>query len=122
MNEFQKNKPIYQKSTTEIYEELKFIENHIGESFLDLSKKPIEEKLVIDPDSSIAPATFRPDPTNPHRYFAHPDTIRAVRKEIFISDDEFLDRSKSYICQSCKNELDLQFWLYCPFCGEKFHE
>ncbi|MFZ4715697.1 MAG: hypothetical protein ACOYL6_18380 [Bacteriovoracaceae bacterium] len=115
------NKPIFHQSTQEIFDNLKYIENHIGQSFLDLSLDKQEVVSVsIRPDLNVPLALFMPDEQNPLGHKAHPDTIRAMRKDLFISDPDLLDRSLPYTCEGCKHQLDLQFWLLCPYCGKEF--
>ncbi len=115
------NKPIYLQSTQEIYDNLKAIENHIGQPFLDLDPSKQEAwSFNLRPDNGVPLALFKPDPQNPSGHIAHPDTIRAMRKDIFVSDPDLLDRSLKHTCLGCKHELDLQFWLHCPYCGKEF--
>ncbi len=70
----------------------------------------------IKPDTSVAPAKFIPDPLLPNHFRAHPTTIRAMRKELFMGGDDFIDLECLHICASCKHEIDLQFWHFCPYC------
>ena len=73
-------------------------------------------KINIRPNKEIAPALFKPDPLIPGGHIAHPTTIRAMRKEIFCTGFDVDLNEKLIICHSCKQELDLQFWHFCPFC------
>lgn len=73
-------------------------------------------KVNILPDTSVAPAKFIPDPLRPNVYKAHPVTIRAMRKELFMGGEDFVDLETLYICASCKHQIDLQFWHFCPYC------
>jgi hypothetical protein len=117
----EKNKPIFRQSTQEVFETLKAIENHIGEPFLDLAlDKQQVFSVNIRPDPKVAIGLFVPDNLIPGGHKAHPDTIRAMRKDLFVSDPDLLDRSHPYTCDGCKHELDLQFWLHCPYCGKEF--
>ena len=70
----------------------------------------------IKPDSTVAPAKFIPDPLRPNEFRAHPVTIRAMRKELFMGGQDFVDLETLYVCASCKHEIDLQFWHFCPYC------
>jgi hypothetical protein len=74
----------------------------------------------IKPDTSVARGAFIPHPLIPNQYRAHPVTIRAMRKEIFMGGDEFVDLECLYICASCKTQLDIQFWHFCPYCEASF--
>lgn len=84
-------------------------------------RRPEEEfKVDIRPDKAIAPAMFLPDPNRPGHYRAHPTTIAAMRKDIFIGGSEmFEDLEVLYKCEGCGKEIDLQFWKFCPYCEEQ---
>jgi rubrerythrin len=73
-------------------------------------------QVKITPDTSVARSKFIPDPLKLNEYRAHPITIRAMRKELFMGGEDFVDLETLYICHSCNQELDLQFWQFCPFC------
>lgn len=80
-----------------------------------------EIKVNIRPDTAITPGKFKPDPLMPGHFKAHPTTIRAMRKDLFVGgEDDHIDLEKTYNCQSCHKELDIQFWLFCPFCEAPF--
>ncbi len=85
-------------------------------------RQPEEERQVnIRRDDSISPGMFKPDPLNPGHYKAHEVTIRAMRKDLFVAgSDEFIDLEKPYTCQKCGQNLDIQFWIFCPFCEASF--
>ena len=76
--------------------------------------------VKITPDKSIAPAKFIPDPLRPNEVRAHPVTIRAMRKELFMGGIDFVDLECLRVCASCKTELDMQFWHFCPYCEASF--
>jgi len=84
-------------------------------------RKPEEEfKVEIKPDKSVAPAMFVPDPDRSGHYKAHPTTIAAMRKDIFVGGAEmFEDLEVLYRCERCGKEIDLQFWKFCPYCEEQ---
>jgi len=73
-------------------------------------------KVNIKPDKNVAPAKFIPDPLFPNEFRAHPITIRAMRTELFMGGEDFVDLECLRICASCKHEVDLQFWQFCPYC------
>lgn len=77
-------------------------------------------QINIIPDKAVAPAQFIPDPLNPKKFRAHPVTIRAMRKELFMGGEDFIDLECLITCASCKTELDLQFWHFCPYCEASF--
>lgn len=86
-----------------------------------LSREQEEFEIPIRPDTSVTPAKFLPDPLIPGGFKAHPITIRAMRKDLFIAGEEGVeDIELLYVCESCQKQLDLQFWLFCPFCEQSF--
>lgn len=107
-------------STDEFYRKLMQATSATGQAHFQ--KDPSEKINVnIRPDESISPGMFKPDPLQAGHYKAHPTTIKALRKDIFVGgQDEFIDLEKTYICNGCKRELDLQFWSFCPFCEAPF--
>lgn len=107
------------KSNQQIFEEIQKMTNGIGTQLLDLEKEQ-EVKINIRPDKQVAIGLFKPDPLLLSGFIAHPDTIRAMRKDIFVTDPDLLDRSQVALCEGCEQILDRQFWHYCPFCGENF--
>ena len=86
----------------------------------------VEEEVIqvqIRPDDKVKPSLFMPDPFIPGGYKAHPSTIRAMRADIFVlGNDMFEDFQSMHVCEGCQNELDLQFWYFCPHCEEPFPE
>lgn len=104
------------------YEKLMQATNSVGKQhFIDEHE---EVKVQIRADKGVAPGKFLMDPIIPGGYKAHPITIRAMRRDIFVGSSElFSDLEQIIECVSCKTELDLQFWNFCPFCEATFpHE
>jgi hypothetical protein len=81
-----------------------------------VSLQPVSTQLQLIPDPNIATGRFKADLLQPQRYYAHPITIRAVRKEIFSVGDCLEDLALEYACSGCKKMLDWQFWHFCPHC------
>ncbi len=81
--------------------------------------KHFEVKVQIKPDPNIGLALFKPDFENPGHYRAHPQTIGAMRKDLFMGGEDFVDLEVIVDCDSCKKTLDLQFWKHCPYCEGK---
>lgn len=80
-----------------------------------------EYDVQIMADKNVSPGKFVPNVTLPGTYRAHPVTIRAMRKDIFVAgNDEFLDLEALHLCHKCSKELDLQFWIFCPYCEAQF--
>jgi hypothetical protein len=77
-------------------------------------------QVNIIPDKTISPASFIPDSLNPKKFRAHPVTIKAMRKELFMGGEDFVDLECLITCASCKTEVDVQFWHFCPYCEASF--
>jgi predicted RNA-binding Zn-ribbon protein involved in translation (DUF1610 family) len=45
-----------------------------------------------------------------------------MKKDIFTLGGSLDEITEPYQCESCKSNLDKQFWNFCPFCGERFLE
>lgn len=85
-----------------------------GAPYVDFSRMETQE-LKLKADPQIERGKFRPDPQNPGIYFAHPETIRALRPEIILAGD--VDEFHELVsCPSCHEKWDQQFWRYCPHC------
>ena len=95
----------------------------------NLAQKPMfnrhsgeEIKTQIRPNKEVSPGKFKADPLHKGSYMAHPTTIKAMRKDLFVAGQElFIDLEDKVICSSCSSEIDRQFWLFCPFCEAKFN-
>ena len=103
-----------------LYNKLQSATNIVGTS--QFSSTPDQEVHVnIRADKSISPGKFKPDPVLAGGFKAHPTTIAAMRKDVFVGgNDCFEDLEYLYQCTSCKDVIDLQFWQFCPFCEAKF--
>ncbi|MBC7713887.1 MAG: hypothetical protein H7177_11140 [Rhizobacter sp.] len=77
-------------------------------------------QVNIIPDMSISPAQFIPDKLDSKKFRAHPVTIKAMRKELFMGGEDFIDLECLLTCASCKIEIDVQFWHFCPYCEASF--
>jgi hypothetical protein len=100
------------------HSQLQKLKSYSNAANLPLFNPDYHEKyeVKIKPDSTIAPAKFIPDPLQTNVFRAHPVTIRAMRKELFMGGENFVDLECLRICDSCKHEIDLQFWKFCPYC------
>lgn len=98
--------------------QLKKLKSYSNAANLPLFHTDYHEKYEVQilPDSKIGPAKFIPDALRPNVFHAHPITIRAMRKELFMGGEDFIDLQCLRICDSCKHEIDLQFWQFCPYC------
>lgn len=102
--------------------QLKKLETYNNASNLPLFQTDYHEthQVNITPDKSVAPAAFIPDLLDPRKFRAHPVTIKAMRKELFMGGEDFVDLEHLITCASCKKQLDLQFWQFCPYCEASF--
>ena len=79
-----------------------------------------ETEVQIRADKSVSLGKFLPDPAMVGHYRAHPITIRAMKKNIFAAgNDLFFELEKPYQCK-CGQNLDMQFWHFCPYCEAEF--
>jgi hypothetical protein len=106
-------------------QKLKEIENLPPLSGYDL-QNPAQVQLEILTDESLPPGKFFPLPSsilnpNTQKFKCHPLTYEAMRKDLFFCSEDMDELTKIIICHKCHNELDLQFWLKCPFCGSKIN-
>ncbi|MBL6990974.1 MAG: hypothetical protein ISR65_14410 [Bacteriovoracaceae bacterium] len=102
-----------------MYERLKSLKNIAGRPEYDVDRHK-QVQVHIRADKTIAPAKFLPDPLVPGGYKAHPQTIRALRPDIFMGSDSIDIFDAVHTCRSCQNELEPQFWKFCPYCGTTF--
>lgn len=108
----------------ELYKKILSYKNHswdLSDQQQIFQKTPAQTAQVnLRPNKDVAPALFKPDPLLPGGWIAHPVTIRAVKADIFMAGDDFIDLEALYTCESCKKELDIQFWNFCPHCEKEF--
>ena len=99
--------------------------NEISKYLLSLrnsAKKPLlndsaqTSRVQLFPDIKITSGKFKKSNVQPNTYYAHPLTIRAVKKDLFMAGEGFEDLEDLIECQSCKKPLDRQFWHFCPYC------
>ena len=101
------------------FQKLKSYTNAANTQLFDMDMHETHQVQII-PDNSIGPAKFIPDKLNPKKFRAHPVTIRAMRKELFMGGEDFVDLECLLTCASCKSEVDVQFWHFCPYCEASF--
>lgn len=80
-----------------------------------------ESEVQILPDKSVNLGNFRPSKIQPGTYYAHPTTIKAMKKNIFVAGN-IDELAEAIICHSCQAELDKQFWHFCPYCESGFKD
>lgn len=108
---------------TDIESQVKKIQSYSQEGGVPLYERnpDLEKKVQLLPDPSVPRGKFIPVPLALHpTYRAHPITLAAVKKDLFFADEDFLDLASPIICSSCQNEVDRQFWNFCPFCETSF--
>jgi len=108
-----------QENNDQIFDRLNRITYQTGKNVFDLSS-PETHKVNILPDHRISRGNFQPHPSVPRTFLAHPTTIRALKKDIFMAGDNFIDLQQIIFCKSCKTKLDVQFWNFCPYCEGPF--
>lgn len=101
------------------FQKLKTYSNAADTQLFDMDMHETHQVQII-PDKAIAPALFIPDKLIPKKFYAHPVTIRAMRKELFMGGEDFVDLECLHNCASCKTEVDIQFWHFCPYCEASF--
>lgn len=104
----------------DILKQLERAKNIANQPHFDLNNWETSQVQIL-PDTLVSPGKFKQDTKKNNVYYAHPTTIRAMKKNIFVAGQQpFEDLEIMHICESCKTELDIQFWHFCPFCEAKF--
>lgn len=107
-------------SYEDIRKQLEKAKNIANRPHFDLNNWETSQVQII-PDTLVSPGKFKQDTKKNNVYYAHPTTIKAMKKNIFVAGQQpFEDLEIMHICESCKTELDIQFWHFCPFCEAKF--
>lgn len=114
-----KKKSILLKNTNEIYQDLLKLEGPTGNLAIDFSRQK-EFTVSLRVNKDVAVGLFKPDPLIPGGYLANAVTLKALRKDIFVTDFELDEFTEVVTCEGCRRELDLQFWFFCPYCETKF--
>jgi len=95
------------------------IENQINQPHYN-SEKEQKFSVHIIVDNSVGHGLFKPNPKQEGSWLASEQTFRAMKKDIFALGDSVDELVEPYQCQSCKTDLDKQFWHFCPYCGSSF--
>lgn len=74
-----------------------------------------EESIQILPDDSVSPAKFKAHAHLANTFIAHPLTIRAMKKDIFILGDDI--EFHNIECIQCSKHFEKECWNLCPYCG-----
>lgn len=87
-----------------------------------LFKTDLEEKIEfkVHIDNSLPHGRFFPFESKPNEWKATKQTYSAMKKNIFALGDDIDELKRPYTCESCNTNLDMQFWHFCPYCGQKF--
>lgn len=100
------------------WKKIKNLTNAGGQQLVE--EKPLNFLVQLIPDSSVERALFLPNKLRPGEYRAHPSTILALRKDIFVVSEDTIDLECHILCSSCKKIFDAQFWFFCPYCESSF--
>lgn len=77
-------------------------------------------QVEIKIDKKVPNGLFIPSKAIAGIWYANEQTFRAMKKDIFTLGDSLDEIKEPYTCHSCKTDLDMQFWHFCPYCGERF--
>ena len=80
-----------------------------------------ESKIQILPDKSISLGKFKASKIQQGIYYTHPDTLKAMKKNIFLAANNNDETQEITKCTSCKQTVDKQFWHVCPYCLSGFN-
>ena len=106
------------KDLNDIDRYLKQLKNAADKKLLQNTPQVSQVQLISD--NKMPPGSFKRSKIQEFSYYAHPITIRAVKKGLFVAGDGFEDLEQLITCEACKKELDQQFWYFCPYCEQKF--
>ena len=107
------------KRAQQILRQLENAKNAVDKAHFQ-THQTFETEVNIIPDKTVSLGKFLPSKVIVGQYKAHPITIRAMKKNIFAAgDDLFSELAKPYICK-CGQNLDIQFWHFCPYCEAEF--
>tara|TARA_B100000925_G_C22007352_1_gene474316 strand:+ start:2760 stop:3098 length:339 start_codon:yes stop_codon:yes gene_type:complete len=96
---------------------LESLKNAANKQLLSSSQQIESVRLLVD--QNVSPGMFRPHKSSSNIFFANSLTIRAVKKDLFLAGEGFEDLKRVVSCTSCNQELDEQFWSFCPYCEGK---
>ena len=102
-------------------EKINSIENMVDKPLFNTQKEETTE-IEIKVDNTVAHGLFIPSKVFIGQWRASEQTFRAMKKDIFTLGGSLDEITEPYHCESCKSNLDKQFWNFCPFCGERFLE
>lgn len=102
-------------------EKINSIENMVDRPMYNIHK-PQEAQLEIRVDNKVPHGKFVPSKAISHLWYASEQTFRAMKKDLFVTGESIDELIDHYQCHNCKNDLDRQFWYFCPFCGHSFLE
>ena len=110
-----------EESIKKTLEKINSIENMIDRPMYNI-ERPEETKIEIKIDNKVAHGTFLPSKAIQGIWYTSEQTFRAMKKDIFATGNNLDEIVDPYHCQSCKKNLDKQFWNFCPFCSSSFLE
>ena len=77
---------------------------------------PENHKLEMVPSEKVKTGLFKPIPGKPQHFHVHPLTLKALKKDLFVTDLELSDYALEVPCGKCDQKYDLQFYNHCPHC------
>ncbi len=114
-----KEDSVREAQVKKVLESINSIENMIDEPMYNINQQQ-EVQLHIKVDNSVAHGTFLPSKIYPGQWRTSEQTFKAMKKDIFALGDSVDELIEPYTCHSCKTDLDMQFWHFCPYCAERF--
>lgn len=103
------------QQTEKEFQKIKSIKNETGASHFNI-KEEQKAQIQVLPDKNVSIPNFIPSKIDQNIFYAHPNTITSMRKDLFFTDGEFRDLQQLAECSNCNKSLDLQFWVRCPHC------
>jgi hypothetical protein len=102
-------------------ERIELMKNGVDNQLFNTDQEE-QVQIHIKVDNSVDHGVFLPSKIYPGQWRASEQTFRAMKKDIFALGDSIDELVSPYNCQSCRTDLDKQFWSFCPYCGERFLE
>lgn len=114
-----KEDSLREKQIKKTLEQVASIDNMIDNPMYRLDQEE-QVQLHIKVDNSVPHGQFIPSKIYPGQWRASEQTFKAMKKDIFAFGDSLDEIAEPYTCHSCHTDLDMQFWHFCPYCGERF--
>lgn len=109
------------KESNKTIDKIKTFKNLAGRAEYNLDQSETFQ-IDIKVDNSVPHGQFLPSKIYPGSWRASAQTFKAMKKDLFALGESIDELVSPYQCESCYSDLDRQFWIFCPFCGEPFKE